>query len=245
MAVAPTFSVKQIQTYKRCPYQYFLTYVHKRPGKVVVRPAMSRGSTAHAVLGQSFNAYRTRHTFPVDLHDRVARHLPRRDYTEVDHWQDDVESVTEWVDTAISTFDPSAEVVAVEKVYAYPFAGRWGEPAFTLKSRIDLIARYDDDTVEHIDWKTGGTPIVDRIQNTSSRIVVGKALQHGHIRSTTSFLALGSNHSVVLTREDVRDTWEEIKDLAHHIIAGEDWEPVQNPLCPFCPYLDHGCPITS
>ncbi len=245
MTAAPAFSVKQLQTYKRCPHQYFLTYVRKRPGKIIVSPAMARGATAHAVLGQSFNAFRWQQAFPADLHDRVARHLPQREYSDDDHWRVDVEAVTGWVDTAITTFDTSARVVAVEKVYAYPFPGRWGEPAFTLKSRIDLIARHDDETVEYIDWKTSNSPIVDRIQNIGSRIALGKALQDNRIRSTTSFLALGSSTSVTLTREDVRDTWEEIKDLASRIITGEDWEPVQNPLCPYCPYLDHGCPIIS
>lgn len=245
MASSPTFSVKQIQTYKCCPHQYFLRYVRKRRGAIVVNSAMARGSTAHAVLGQTFNAFRQQGAFPTNLRDRVSRHLPRRDYDDDAHWQADIDMVTGWIDIAVSTHDPTSQIVAVERVYTYPFPGRWGEPAFALTTRIDLITRHEDETIEHIDWKTGGTPIVDRIQTVGSRIALGRTLQEGRIRSTTRFLALDTCRSATLTRDEVRDTWEEIKDLAQRIIADDDWEPVENALCPYCPYRNQGCPLRS
>lgn len=238
----PSFSVSQLQTYATCPHKYLMKYVRKRRGTIVASPAMVRGSTAHAVLGHTFNSYRRDRSFPTDYRDRIAAQLPRREYNDDRHWQSDIDTIATWIDTAVTTFDTASHVVAVERVYDYHFPGRWGEPAFTLTSRIDLVIQHDD-AYEHIDWKTGRSRIGERLQNIASRITLGKALQDGRIQSTTTLLALGSSHTVAFTRHDVRDTWEEIKDLAQRIIADDDWEPVENPLCPYCPYRDQGCPL--
>jgi hypothetical protein len=232
-----------LNTYRNCPLRYFLQHVRKKKGKVIVQPAMTRGKVTHDVLADSFNHFRWRGTFPTNLPDRIARRLPEDDYDSRAHWRSEVEMIEDWVDRAVSTFDPASVIINVERVYDYPYPGSSRCGAFTLKSRVDLVLRQPNGTLEHIDWKTGGSRWNDRIQNVISRLGVGKAMPEAAVRTTNVFLALGESRSEQLTRDDVQPTWNEMLELINRISAGDDWEPQENALCAWCPYAGDECPI--
>jgi hypothetical protein len=46
-----------------------------------------------------------------------------------------------------------------------------------------------------------------------------------------------------LTREQVQDTWREIKGLVRSITAATTWPPVRSVLCEWCPFYGNGCSL--
>lgn len=240
---------KHLNTYKRCPQQYYLKYVRKRPGRFVDTSALKRGAITHNVLSHAFNHFRRHNGFPAGLDSRVSERLTVGDYPSQDHWRRDVAAITDWVDIAVESFDRRKSVVAVEQVYSYRFsqhAAAQDEPPSFLKARVDLVLRRDDGAVEHIDWKTGKRGWVDEIQNLAARIAVGKALQEPRIVSTVSFLAATPGEmddSSELTEQQVREGWRSIKGIVADICTDQEWQPIQSGLCNWCPYFQHGCKL--
>lgn len=240
----PAFWPNHLKIYSDCPQRYFLKYIRKRPGRLIDSSAMHRGLVTHNVLGLAFNYFRAKETFPAGLDKRIAERLPVDDYPSRDHWQHDARIIGDWVEQAVGSFDTRKAVLAVEKNYAYPFAGRDGEQAFSLKARVDLVLRLDDGGIEHVDWKTGKRGWVDELQNVAARITVGRELQEPRVVSTVSFLSIANGEhddSSELSRDEVRDGWKTIKGIAASICADTEWRPKQGPLCNWCPYYQHGC----
>ena len=64
-----------------------------------------------------------------------------------------------------------------------------------------------------------------------------------YVRSTTLFLASQSSRSDELTREQVQETWREIKALARGTLEAKEWPAVRSPLCEFCPLYGNGCSL--
>jgi len=232
-----------LQTYKRCPRAYYHRYVDRHPVTHAFDPLLTRGLVTHNILAQAFDSQKRLGTFPENLRQRAEGRLPRGKYDSDDQYTNELDLVLDLVASALDWFDPSASIIAIEKAYEYTFAGSRDAPPFVLKTRIDLVLRHEDASLEHVDWKTSSRAWVDEIQNTTGRIVVGRAFQEARIRSTTHFLGATTTRSRALEQDEVRDVWREIKELVAAIETEQTWSPVPNPLCGHCPFQRNGCPL--
>ncbi len=244
----PTFTPTMLNTADRCLHQYRRKYIDRVRSDEGFSPVLVQGNAVHAVLSQVFEHYRIdrreRHTFPINLLERVHRALPRDQYPSEEAWTFDVERTLAQVKWVLMAFDGSCEVVAVERTFEYSFPGNRTAPAFRLRATVDLVLRHDDGTIEHLDFKTGNSLRVDPIQNTVCRIVVGQAFHDvPRILSSTAFLQSEATRSDELTREDVKTIWTKVKELATTILTEQEWLPTSNPLCPWCPLYQRGCAL--
>ncbi|MDQ3549339.1 MAG: PD-(D/E)XK nuclease family protein, partial [Chloroflexota bacterium] len=197
----------------------------------------------HSVLAQAFDTFRTTRALPINLRERIEAQLPSAIYDTIDARDADVEKVLGWVHHALAAFDGAAKVRAVERTFEYVFHGTDSTPAFVLRATVDLVVEHPSGEIEHIDWKTGASTYPDMIQTITSRIVVGQAYPAQPIRTTTMYLAAGTTESGILTRDEVRETWENIKTIVTGIQRDQDWLPSSNPLCPYCPFYQNGCSL--
>jgi hypothetical protein len=238
-----TYWPTNLQTFKRCPRDYYLRYVERHKVTREFDPLMTRGQVTHNLLAQAFDSWKRLGTFPDNLRQRAAGRLPHDKYDSDAQYAYELDLVLDLVDRALNWFDRSATVIATEKTYEYAYAGSRDAPPFSLKTRIDLVLQHDDASLEHVDWKTGSRAWVDEIQNVTGRIVVGRAFQEPRVRSTTYFLGGTTSKSRALDQEGVHTVWKEIKDLVAAIETEESWSPIPNQLCNHCPFKRNGCPL--
>ena len=240
----PTFTPSMLASFERCPHQYHRKYVQKLRPPEPFNPGFACGNAAHEALRSLFESYRRRQAFPIDLRERVEAQLPRPAYADARAWAGDAEKVLGWVKWALTAFDGTTRVVAVERWFEYAFPGNGGCPPFRLRHRVDLGLEHDDGTIEHLDWKTGEGYRVDELQNAAARIVVGRAFpDRPRVLSSTAFLANEAVRTDELTYDSVKAAWGRIKALVAGIAAERDWLPVSNPLCPWCPFYGRGCSL--
>jgi hypothetical protein len=239
----PAYTPTKLNAYRRCPAEYHARFVAKQPTRVDPNLSLVRAIGAHAVIRQALDHYRQVAGYPIDLRDRVLAQLPADAYPTAVAREADVDVVLGWVHRALSSFDGTSTIRAVERTYEYLFPGSADVSAFILRSTIDLVLEHPDGTIEHIDWKTGASTWYDEIQTVVSRIVVGRAFPDRAVRSTTAYLGADTTRSELLTREQARPVWEEIKRIVRAMDGDSDWLPTSNPLCPNCPFYGTSCPL--
>jgi hypothetical protein len=242
----PTFTPTMLASFERCPQQYQLKYVLKERPAEDFSANLACGSAVHRVLASFFEQFRRTGGFPIDLRQRVQAQLPIAQHPSEEAWVADVERVLGWVKWALSAFDGTARVVAVERSYEYLFPGsRDGAfPAFRLRHTVDLVLEREEGAIEHLDWKTGNGYRIDDLQNVAARIVVGQAFpDRPRFLSSTAFLANEAMRTDELSYEAIKVVWEGIKGLVQAISIEQDWLPVANPLCPWCVFYGQGCPL--
>lgn len=241
----PVFYPSQLSLYRQCPERYFHKYVERRKVVEPFSPALVRGIAAHELLAYCLEEFRDQGTFPINLLDRIAARLPRLQYPDEAAWRGEVETVLANVRFALLDFDGSAQVMATEATLDYPYPGTNDCPPFTLRVKVDRVLRNADGGLEHGDYKTGRDLAVDAIQNVASRIVVrhNYAGLYPYVRSSTHFLAAQATRSDELTREQVQETWGEIKRTVRSVLAGRNWQPKRQVLCEWCPFYANGCSL--
>ena len=151
--------------------------------------------------------------------------------------------MTGWVATALSGIPNGARVAQVERWLEYRFPGCSDCPSFLLRHKVDLVLEHEDGTLEHRDWKTRSASRWT-LQNVAARIVVRTAFQkHPRILSSTAFLAHGIVQIDEISKDEVLGVWARMKRLAAQTMAEQDWLPISNALCPWCPLYQKGCPL--
>jgi hypothetical protein len=170
--------------------------------------------------------------------------LSHRAYPDADTWSLDVERVLSNVKWALSTLDPTAEVVLVERWLEYAARGKATYPPFRLRHSVDLVLEHEDGTLEHVDWKTGKRAEADEVQMVTARIVVRCAFPpNRRIVSATAFLDREEVQRDEMTREQVCAGWDRITRSIAAIEAERNWYPSSNALCPWCPLYRRGCDL--
>ena len=241
----PVFYPSQLALFQQCPERYYHKYIERHRVKEPFSPALARGIAAHRVLAACFEEYRQAQTFPTNLRERIEASLPRLQYPDERSWRGEVDTVLDQVKFGLMQFDGTAEVLAVEGAFDFPYPGNGDCPPFTLRAKVDLVLRHADGGLEHIDHKTGRGQEIDTLQNVAARIVVRQQFPEPapYVRSTTLFLASQSSRSDELTRVQVQETWREIKALARGTLEAKAWPPVRSTLCEFCPFYGNGCSL--
>ena len=241
----PIYYPTQLTLYRQCPERYFHRHVERRRVEEGFSPALAKGQAIHAILAEYFDTYRREGGFPTDLRDRAEYYLPRGPYPHDKAWQHDVATIIAQVEFALLSFDRTAVVVATEVTYEYAYPGSPDCPPFTLRAKVDRVIRYQDGTLEHADYKTGSGTRIDPLQNVISRIVVGQQFRGelSLILSASIFLAGQSLRVDRLTREQVQETWREIKETARAIVEAKEWPASRSPLCAWCPFSSDGCSL--
>ncbi len=241
----PVFYPTQLSVYTQCPERYLRKYVERRRVEEGFSPALAKGQAAHTILAECFDLYRCKGAFPTNLRDRAEYYLPRGPYPHDRAWLHDVASIVDQVEFGLISFDRSAEVLAIEDAYEYAYPGSAGCPLFVLRAKVDRVIRYQDGAIEHADYKTGNGTYTDPIQNVVSRIVVGQHFrgEYTAVRSSTVFLAGQAVRVDELTREQVQEVWQQIKQTVRAITSGDDWQPRRSSLCEWCPFYGNGCSL--
>lgn len=230
----------KLTTFQRCPQQYYLRYVVRSQSSEPLSLALVRGNAAHDVLAQAFTKFQNERAFPVNLRDRVGARLPRQSYEDSRHWEEDVELVVEWVHSALNWFDGSADILCVERQFDRRVNESEESPSFVLRAKTDLLLERPDGNLEIVDWKTSSNGRIDMMQNVATRILVGKqdVYRGRKVHNTVVFLPTSDVHSEMIGREVIIEIGAEIKRLAREIATDSEWEPVANPLCDYCPFIN-------
>ncbi len=240
----PTFTPTMLATYERCRLLYQRRYVDRNLPPEPFNPTFARGNAAHRVLEGAYRHYQRHQTLPVDLQARVEAQLPLVHYPDKAAWEGDVSTVLDWVKWDLLAFDGTARVAAVERTFEYAFPGNGDCGPWRLRHIPDLVLEHADGTIEHLDRKTGNGYHVDELQRVAARIVVGQAVtERPRVLSSTTFLVHQAVRTEELSYEAVKTGWERMKTLAVGILAGEAGIPTENPLCPWCPLYQAGCPL--
>jgi len=173
-------SPSAINTYKHCPFSYFLGYIlgmESRVGKAALQ-----GSIAHQVFEWMalIRKYRKYQVDPHYLLDKAwAIHIKRnpgieirKQTTKIDKETGDFKEAADFrkcreaIETVIDDqfYNPyGVNVIDAEKWFALEMPGEeWScvdeygnKHQFAVRGLIDLIHEIDKDTIEIVDWKTG------------------------------------------------------------------------------------------
>ncbi len=142
--------------------------------------------------------------------------------------------------SALNWYDGSADIICVERQFDRRVSASEESPSFVLRAKIDLLLDRPDGSLEIVDWKTSANGRVDLMQNVATRILVGKhdAYRGRKVHNTVVFLPTGTVHSELISREVIVEIGAEIKRLAKEIADDAVWEPIANPLCDYCPFIN-------
>jgi hypothetical protein len=242
--VTPIHWPNSLNMFDSCPQRYYLKHVRRLKGRVFARPQMTRGNITHQVLAQAFKVFAGRRDFPANLRVEIDERVGQSDIGAASARSAEARLIEDFVDCAIETFDRRKSVHTVESVYSYAARDPNGGAAFIAKAKVDLVVRREDGEIEHIDWKTGKRGSGDDIQMVVSRVAVGSRLGDARIHSTMSYLATREVDSRILSRDDARQTWIRVREIAtgiDHNRASGEWIPIQSGLCASCEYYQHGC----
>lgn len=239
----PAYTPTMLSTYERCPLRYRRQYRDRDLPTDPFNPLLARGNATHRVLEAAYRLYQLRRAFPVDLRVRVEAHLSRELYDDDAARADDIEQVLEWITWDLMTFDGDARILAVERSLEYSFPGNDTCGPWRLRHTLDLVLEHPDGSIEHLDRKTGSSLRIDHVQRVAARIVVGKAFPgRTSYTSSTVFLAHQTTRRNDLSYEQVKTEWERMKSLVVALASDAGWAPAENPLCPWCPLYQAGCP---
>jgi RecB family exonuclease len=242
----PVYSPSKLNLFQRCPYAYWRRYIDRSMPSIPPTPSQIRGAVTHQILNLTLRAFRDGAGLPSDVSEQAYALLS--EYEQLDPAQVvyETQSVSDHATFALDHFDTDCEVIMVEDNVEYIRQDR-----YRLMSRADAILRYPDGRFEFIDWKTGSTDYIDRIQSLILYIGAITYLKREYgadpdaISVTMAFLSHRKYDQVNTSREASKPIWEEIQKLIRMIQRSREWPAVTNPLCEYCALYGNGCPLES
>lgn len=234
-----SLSYSSISTYRNCPLQYKLRYIDRLPIKR--KPALSFGSSVHKAV---------RYFYDVDLPtppplDDVIGFLERN--WEREGYADESEN-SAYLDQARKVMADFYQAntadfrlpVALEHRFRVPVNG------LSLSGIIDKVDRLESGGYEIIDFKTNRRlppryAIKDDLQLSIYHLAAEAVWGVAPEKLSLYFLLPKEKVTTQRTPEQLDTTRSIIKEVAI-AIAAKDFEPKQNPLCPWCDYHAH-CPF--
>lgn len=232
-------SYSAISTYQKCPLSYKYLYVEKLPTK----PShyLSFGNSIHSALEFFYNVEKP---VPYSLEELLGE-LDRvwltdgyeSDAQEREYKEKGRAILTQFYHDNLPSF---AVPVAVEKRFYLDFDG------VTLSGVIDRIDRLENGDLEIIDYKTNGklppkTKINTDLQLPIYHMAAEKLYGVAPKKLTLYFLVPNKKVTAQKTKTDIARAQAAIHKVAEGI-AGEQFAPLKNPLCPWCDFIEI-CPL--
>lgn len=244
------FSPIHINDFQQCPERFYLRHIRRiRVPKYFSRP-LAIGQATHAAMAFVWNQRLSGFEIPDDLQKLAAMYLKPTQYPREtgDSWSADVAVVADHLHRCLSTLDPNAEIVSIEREWSYALRGRDGEasPA-RIQSRVDVILRHDDGVVQHVDYKTGAHHR-DLTQEVMSRVVVRTMLDaKGWTGAPVVTSTLFTNDGTLISEQPARDAyrwlWNSVVENIGAIQTATTWPPRPGPHCRWCDFAANHCSL--
>lgn len=232
-------SPASINAYYRCPYKFNFRYIRNVKMPFVFRPALAIGGVTHKALAEILRKRRDglmpeSHEACVDRYIRRERYPPEAaDALRAEH----VPVILTHIDVALAALPAGAEIVDVEQEFTFPFHYPEVGGNVTLAARVDLVIRHGD-TVDHIDFKTGGQG-GDPIQNLISRVTVQNRyrVDSQQLRTVNVLTRSGEYQLVPAERKAHADTWQIVRREIGKLAVDTEWIARPEPsICRFCDF---------
>jgi hypothetical protein len=244
------FSPIHINEFQQCPERFYLRHIRRIRVPWQFSRALAIGQATHAAMAFVWNQRLSGFEIPDDLQKLAAMYLKTAQYERgnEDAWGEDVSIVAGHVHRCLSTLDPNAEIVSVEREWSYALRDRDRQPSSTrIQSRVDVILRHDDGTVQHVDYKTGARRR-DLTQEVMSRVVVrtmlaAKGWAEAPVVTSTLFTSDGALVSEQPDRETYRSVWNGVIETVGAIQTATTWRPRPGPHCRWCDFAKVHCSL--
>lgn len=237
-------SVSSLEQYERCPRQYFLERIEKKPGYPEAPTRLGRvvHRTVESLLSLHNSAGEAK---PFDA--TIAQTLYMEEWTKENAlnnqalFTEGLQMVWDWIERW-SPLDPSS-ILGVE----VPFKIKFDD--LTLIGYIDLVLGrevVDEDTgevfkyVKIFDWKTSNAFMSTRDTQESLQLSVYDLAARQLWPDATSYdttiemLRDGTQLQVRHSAEDLKLTKSYVIVTADKIDLDDTWEPILNPGCVYC-----------
>lgn len=227
-------SYSSISTYQTCPLQYKFQYVDKLPPKPT--PNLSFGNSIHAALKWLYDVPVPKPASEEDLLNALVENWKREGYESPEQEQDFLEQGKQILRTYYRTNVKDFQIpVALEQRFEIKL-----NDDLTVSGIIDRMDKLLSGGYEIIDYKTNRRlPPKAKVDSDLQLSIYHLAAQEtwGWEPEKLSFYFLIPNQKMTTsrTKKDIEATKEEILKVAEGV-ARQDFDPVQNALCPWCDF---------
>lgn len=229
-----------VNAYYRCPQKFFLRHIAKREVPHVFKAHLAFGGATHKVLAHQLSA-RMNGTDPGNPADLARDYLTRESRRSPDQHafvSKYIEQVADHVDRGLRSIPDECQILAVERTFSHRLRTPGLEEDISLCARIDVVFRFPDGTVEHVDFKTG-KQTSDLFQNFISRVTVASELAVDRERLRTSNVATSTGaHVLVNSDPDANaSVWTSIREVLEQVAVDQEWRARPEPaICGLCEY---------
>ncbi|MBI4461615.1 MAG: UvrD-helicase domain-containing protein, partial [Acidobacteria bacterium] len=234
-------SHSHVETYRKCPLKYKLTYIWKIP--TTPTPALIFGQVMHRTLTEFFRQRRQRPDLPFtelehiyDQEWRQNRHSLPDPYQEQEYRKAGREQLAAFYE---QQRDAPMDVLHVEKSFRLPL------DELEITGRIDQINRFGGRTVEIIEYKTGRARSAEEaeesLQLTLYAAAAARVLRLRAVRLVLYDLTSNQALATARTEEQQEKALETVAEIAAQIRAQEF--PAQPGVhCRYCEFQSL-CPV--
>lgn len=243
--VAEKFSYSKLDTFRTCPYQFYLRYVEKREATLPLALHLLSGTSLHAALENFFSGEYSYSRLASSWSEECTREqgaLSKQSHSWIDElhkraFYQDGWSVLDkfFVDNYDRFSSPTYKVLELEKSFEIPFKD------WTLRGSIDkLESHYDDFNVWISDYKTGRYVSSQEEVNKDFQLTI-YSLAYRTLyeqRERGLYLHFIRENKVVVTRRDRThyDSLARVLDGVTQLIQREEY--VARPSSQSCRYCD-------
>ncbi len=236
----PTFSPTRIGAYLECAVRYRFIYLDKI-GKFYLHssPELSFGSSLHQAL-QQFHAAGAIAT-PDELRESLNTSWIRAGYESEQQDRDHLALATQIVETYHSDYNRTkagvVETIATEKTISCDMG------VFKLSGRVDRIDRYQDGSLEVIDYKSGRTEVSpedirDSLAMSCYQLILNDLYPETVVRGTIYCLRTGESSSYSMSPEELKSFRQTVVDTVELVLSAE-WStiyPIEKEICKECEF---------
>lgn len=232
-------SYSSISTYQSCPLQYKFQYVDKIPRKPSY--ALSFGASLHSAVEYFYSVPYPKPPSLDELLGQLKKVWRSDGYSskseEEAHFSHAVQVLTLFYQDNIADFRLP---LALEHHFEIKLDG------YTLSGKIDKVDKLPEGGLEIVDFKTNRRlPPLEKLKEDLQLSIYHLAAQKiwgmDAAKLTLYFLIPNQKMSSSRTPEQIEEARKLIGDVAENI-AAEQFEPRENPLCPWCDYQSY-CPL--
>lgn len=233
-------SYSSISTYQNCPLQYKFQYVDKLPTKKT--PALSFGGSLHSALKWFYNVPVPKPPTKEELVKTLLKVWEKEGYENEEQEKEFLDHARQiigvYYDANVKDFQLP---VALEERFQVNLSDD-----LTVSGIIDRMDKLPSGGYEIIDYKTSRKlPPRSRLDSDLQLSIYHLAAQETWGKEpeklTLYFLIPNEKMTTNRTKEAISGVKAEIFKVAEGI-AAQHFEPVQNPLCPWCDFQPQ-CPL--